>query len=65
VLTSDEGYAKIRELVPGGPARRWPPQGRRSHFGVAQANEEFVETADLKLDKVVEMIRGKEDTIVR
>lgn len=66
VLTSDEGYAKIRELVPGGPAA----EDGRIKVGdrisaVAQEKEEFVETADLKLDKVVEMIRGKEDTIVR
>src|SRR5688572_2329660 len=66
VLTSDEGYAKIRELVPGGPAA----EDGRLKVGdrisaVAQDKEEFVETADLKLDKVVEMIRGKEDTVVR
>jgi carboxyl-terminal processing protease len=66
VLTSDEGYAKIRELVPGGPAA----EDGRIKVGdrisaVAQDKEEFVETADLKLDKVVEMIRGKEDTVVR
>jgi carboxyl-terminal processing protease len=66
VLTSEEGYAKIRELVPGGPA------AEEGHLkvgdrvaAVAQGDDEFEETLDLKLDKVVEKIRGKENTIVR
>ena len=33
--------------------------------GVAQGEKEFVDTVDMKLDKVVEKIRGKKDTIVR
>jgi carboxyl-terminal processing protease len=28
----------------------------------AQGDKEFVDTVDMKLDKVVEMIRGKKDT---
>jgi carboxyl-terminal processing protease len=32
---------------------------------VAQGDKEFVDTIDMKLDKVVEMIRGKKDTVVR
>src|SRR5438552_3066385 len=44
VLTSEEGYAKIRELVPGGPAE----QGGRLKVGdrisaVAQGDADFVE----------------------
>ena len=65
VLVSEEGYAKIRELVPGGPADlsgRIKVGDRIS--AVAQGDSGFVETVDLKLDKVVEMIRGKEDTKV-
>jgi len=66
VLQSEEGYAKIRELVPGGPASK----DARLKVGdrvtaVAQGDKEFVDTVDMKLDKVVEMIRGKKDTIVR
>ena len=66
VLTTEEGYAKIRELVPGGPAAldgRLKVGDRVS--AVAQASGDFVETVDMKLDKVVEMIRGKADTVVR
>ena len=66
VLHSEEGYAKISELVVGGPASK---DGRLKVgdrvSGVAQGDKEFVETVDMKLDKVVEMIRGKKDTIVR
>jgi len=66
VLQSDEGYAKIMELVPGGPASRSGEikVGDRIS-GVAQGDKEFVDTIDMKLDKVVEMIRGKKDSIVR
>ncbi len=66
VLQSDEGYAKIMELVPGGPASRSGEikVGDRIS-GVAQGDKEFVDTVDMKLDKVVEMIRGKKDTVVR
>jgi carboxyl-terminal processing protease len=66
VLQSDEGYAKIMELVAGGPASK---DGRIKVgdrvSAVAQGDKEFVDTVDMKLDKVVEMIRGKKDTIVR
>ena len=66
VLATDEGYAKIRELVVGGPAAK---DGRLKVgdrvCAVAQGDEPFVETVDMRLDKVVEMIRGKKDTIVR
>ncbi len=66
VLSSDDGYAKIMELVPGGPAAR---DGRLKVgdrvSAVAQGDKEFVESVDMKLDKVVEMIRGKKDTVVR
>ena len=66
VLHSEEGYAKIMELVPGGPASK---DGRIKVgdrvTAVAQGEKEFVDAVDMKLDKVVEMIRGKKDTMVR
>src|SRR5205823_650459 len=65
VLTSEEGYAKIRELVPGGPADKSGKLKVGDRISaVAQGESGFVETVDMKLDKVVEMIRGKEDTVV-
>ncbi|MGZ5004960.1 MAG: S41 family peptidase, partial [Chthoniobacterales bacterium] len=66
MLRSEDGYAKIESLVPGGPAQR--------HGGVkvgdkitavAQGPAEFQDVRDMRLDKVVEMIRGKKGTKVR
>ena len=66
VLRSDDGYARIMEMVPGGPAAK---DGKLKVgdrvTAVAQGEKDFVETINMKLDKVVEMIRGKKDTIVR
>ena len=66
VLRSDDGYAKIAELVPGGPASKDGSLKVGDRVSaVAQGDKEFVDSVDMKLDKVVEMIRGKKDTIVR
>jgi len=66
VLQSDEGYAKIMELVVGGPAHK---QGELKVgdriAAVAQGDEEFVDTVDMKLNRVVRMIRGNKGTTVR
>lgn len=66
VLQSEEGYATIKELVAGGPASK---DGRLKVgdrvTAVAQGEKEFVDAVDMKLDKVVEMIRGKKNTVVR
>ncbi len=66
VLRSEDGYAEITEMVTGGPAFK---DGRLKVgdrvAAVAQGDKDFVDTVDMKLDKVVEMIRGKKETIVR
>jgi len=66
VLHSEDGYAKIMELVPGGPAAR---DGRIKVndriSAVAQGDGAFVDCVGMKLDKVVDMIRGKKGTTVR
>lgn len=66
VLSSEDGYAKIKEVVPGGPADR---DGRLvvndRVAAVAQGDGEFEDVVDMKLDKVVEKIRGKKGTVVR
>ena len=66
VLRAEDGYTKITELVPGGPAAKdgGLKVGDRVS-AVAQGDKDFVDAVDMKLDKVVEMIRGKKDTIVR
>jgi len=66
VLRTDDGYAKIVEVVPGGPADK---DGRLKAndriAAVAQGKEPFEDVVDLKLDKVVEKIRGGKGTQVR
>ena len=66
VLTSEDGYVKIREIVPGGPAdlNGKLKVGDRI-LAVAQGDKEFEDVVDVKLNKVVEKIRGKKNTIVR
>src|SRR5205809_1160593 len=66
MLRSEDGYAKIENLVPGGPAQT---DGRLKVgdriTAVAQGQNEFVDVREMRLDKVVEMIRGKKGTRVR
>src|SRR5713101_5747372 len=66
MLRSEDGYAKIESLVPGGPAQ---VDGRLKVgdriTAVAQSQGEFVDVRDMRLDKVVEQIRGKKGTKVR
>jgi carboxyl-terminal processing protease len=66
MLRTEDGYAKIESLVPGGPAQ---VDGRLKVgdriTAVAQGQSEYVDVRDMRLDKVVEMIRGKKGTRVR
>jgi carboxyl-terminal processing protease len=66
-LTSEDGYATVVELVPGGPAFRGKElQAGDKVAAVAQGDDgEFVDAVDMKLNKVVEMIRGPKGTVVR
>nr|MBA3650121.1 PDZ domain-containing protein [Chthoniobacterales bacterium] len=66
MLRSEDGYAKIESLVAGGPAQT---SGRLKVgdriTAVAQGAKDFVDVRDMRLDKVVEQIRGKKGTKVR
>jgi carboxyl-terminal processing protease len=66
MLRTEDGYAKIESLVPGGPAQT---DGRLKVgdriTAVAQGSGEFNDVRDMRLDKVVEQIRGKKGTHVR
>src|SRR4051794_3633759 len=66
MLRSEDGYAKIESLVVGGPAQS---DGRLKVgdriTAVAQGPAEYVDVRDMRLDKVVDMIRGKKGTRVR
>ena len=66
VLRAEDGYAKIVSLVPGGPAdadKRLKPNDKIE--AVAQGEAAFVEAVGLKLDRIVQMIRGEKGTVVR
>src|SRR5213082_132978 len=66
MLRTEDGYAKIESLVPGGPAQ---VDGRLKVgdriTAVGQGTGDFVDVRDMRLDKVVEMIRGKKGARVR
>src|SRR5215813_1015640 len=65
-LQSDDGYCKIREIVPGGPAARSGELKVGDRIvGVAQGNGEFTDLVDMPLPQAVEMIRGQKGTTVR
>jgi carboxyl-terminal processing protease len=66
VLRSEDGYAKIVSLVPGGPADSGKKLKTNDKVeGVAQGDGPFVEVVGMKLDKIVAMIRGEKGTTVR
>ena len=65
VLTQEDGYTKIVELMKGGPAEMSGKlkEGDRI-IAVQQEKEEAVDVIDMPLNKVVRQIRGKENTWV-
>jgi carboxyl-terminal processing protease len=67
VLTDEDGTCTIRELLPGGPAEQGGQLSPGDRIvGVAQGRDgEFVDTVDMRLRRVVKMIRGEKGSIVR
>ncbi|WP_104201722.1 carboxy terminal-processing peptidase [Billgrantia saliphila] len=67
MLQSDGEYVKVTSLVPGGPADRagvLEPADRI--VGVGQGDEEeVVNVVGMRLDEVVDLIRGPKGTVVR
>jgi carboxyl-terminal processing protease len=66
VLRSEDGYAKIVSLVPGGPAAkdgRLKPNDKIE--AVAQGNKPFLDAVGMKLDRLVQLIRGDKGSTVR
>ncbi len=66
LLQSEDGYCKIKELTPGGPAQN----SKKLKSGdriveVAQGTNDPVDVVDMKLSKVVDLIRGDKGTEVR
>ncbi|MDB6126016.1 MAG: carboxyl-terminal processing protease [Pedosphaera sp.] len=66
VLTSEDGYCKIHELNPSGPAYKSKKfKANDKIVAVAQGTNEPVDVVDMPLNKVVELIRGPKGTEVR
>ncbi|MGE9289688.1 MAG: carboxy terminal-processing peptidase, partial [Puniceicoccales bacterium] len=67
VLSDDDGYCTVRELIPGGPARLSDEIDVNDQIlGVAQGKDgEYVDVVDMKLRKIVKMIRGEQGSVVR
>ncbi len=67
VLQTEDEHTKVVRLVPGGPADK---QGQLKPadkiIGVGQGGDgEVVDVIGWRLDEVVDMIRGKKDTVVK
>lgn len=66
VLQAEDGYTKIVRIMPGGPAEKSKlihPNDRV--VAVAQGKSDPVDVIEMKLNKVVSMIRGDKGTEVR
>jgi len=66
-LTSEEEYTKVVELIKGGPAERGKELKAGDRIiGIAQgADGEMKDVIGLRLDDVVDQIRGEKGTVVR
>jgi carboxyl-terminal processing protease len=65
LLGSEDGYCKISELTPGGPAEKSKLLKVNDRIvAVAQDGKDPVDVVDMKLPKVVAMIRGPKGTKV-
>lgn len=66
LLEWEDGYTRIKSLVPGGPAassKQLKPKDRI--VAVAQGDGEPVDVVEMRLNKVVELIRGQKGSEVR
>ncbi|MBR7888941.1 carboxy terminal-processing peptidase [Marinomonas sp. A79] len=65
VLQMDDDYTKIVRLVPGGPAATQTDLAPNDRIiAVGQDDEPMVDVVGMRLDDVVDMIRGERDTTV-
>jgi carboxyl-terminal processing protease len=66
-LLSIDGFTVIDGLIPGGPADRDGRLQKQDKIVAvdAGASEGYVDVVDMDLSKVVQLIRGKKDTVVK
>jgi len=66
LLRSEDGFCKIQSLTPNGPAERSKKlKPNDKIIAVAQGDGPAVDVVEMKLNKVVELIRGPKNTEVR
>ncbi len=67
VLQADDGYTKIVRVMPGGPANRSKLIHANDRIVAVQNPGDKIPTdiLDMKLEKVVSLIRGKKGTVVK
>lgn len=66
VLQAEDEFTKVVRIVPGGPADKEASlRAGDKIISVAQGVEELTDVIGWRLDDVVELIRGKKDTLVR
>jgi carboxyl-terminal processing protease len=66
LLRSEDGFCKIQSLTPNGPAERSKKlKPNDKIIAVAQGDGTAVDVVEMKLNKVVELIRGPKNTEVR
>ena len=67
VLQADDGYTKIVRIMPGGPASRSKLIHPNDRIVAVQNPSDKIPTdiLDMKLDKVVSLIRGKKGSVVK
>lgn len=65
-LSTRDGYVTIISIVPGGPAwKQGELEVNDKIVKVAQSEEEPVDITDWRVDKAVQLIRGKKGTLVK
>ena len=65
LLRSEDGYVRIEQLMSGPAMKSKKMKPNDKIIAVAQSTNEPVYVVDMKLNKVVELIRGPKDTEVR
>lgn len=65
-LTVEDGYAKVRRVIPGSPAEASKRVNANDRIvAVAQGSDKPVDVVDMPLKKIVQLIRGKAGSEVR
>jgi carboxyl-terminal processing protease len=65
LLTTEDGYCMIKELMDGPAKKSGQLKPNDKIIAVAQGDNEPVDVVDMKLNKIVELIRGAKGTLVR